>query len=117
MTDVFLNRGFSYSALHTTGVESRSQVIELMVWQNTVKFMSYPLQAVEGEAIALFYIRSEHRRNRYLLELYFAVFPFTVVCHDKSFIQKRANGKDLPAPWQHDKLTPLEREFVIYSLV
>ena len=32
-------------------------------------------------------------------------------------IQKRANGKDLPAPWQHDKLTPLERKFVIYSLV
>lgn len=88
-----------------------------MVWQNTVKLMPYLLQAVEGELVDLFYIRSEHRCNRYLLELYFAVFPFTVVCHDKSFIQKRANGKDLPAPWQHDKLTPLEREFVIYSLV
>lgn len=88
-----------------------------MVWQNTVKLMPYLLQTIEGKLVDLFYIRSEHRRYRYLLELYFAVFPFTVVCHDKSFIQKRASGKDLPAPWQHDKLTPLEREFVIYSLV
>ena len=86
MTDVFLNRGFSYSAFHATGIESRSQVIELMIWQNTIKFMSYLLQSVEEEAVTIFYLRSQHRRNRYLFQLYLAVLPFTVVCYDKTVL-------------------------------
>ena len=86
MTDVFLYRSFGNSALHTTGVKGSTQVIELMVWQNTIEFVPYLLQAVEGEIVALFYIRRKHWGNRYLFQLYFSVFAFTVIRHDKSVL-------------------------------